>query len=89
MNQPWASFPRFLASPGGLHAVAPTRSTAADAETHPVGTGPFVFDHWDHGSKIVTKKNPNYWQAGKPYLDGIEFRILNDPTSRATALASR
>jgi peptide/nickel transport system substrate-binding protein len=26
-------------------------------------------------------KNPNYWQPGKPYLDGIKFVVLADPTT--------
>jgi ABC-type transport system substrate-binding protein len=47
-----------------------------------------MLDKWDHGTSIVVKKNPNYWQAGKPYLDQIDFRILNDPAARANALES-
>jgi peptide/nickel transport system substrate-binding protein len=87
MNQPWASFPSLLASQEG-YMMSPASIAAPDAEAHPVGTGPFVFDHWDRGTSIVTKKNPNYWQAGKPYLDRLEFRILNDPAARANALES-
>ena len=87
MSRPWASFPGFLASQQG-YMQSPDAIDAPDASSHPVGTGPFVFDHWDRGSSIVTKKNPNYWQAGKPYLDRLEFRILNDPTSRSQALES-
>jgi ABC-type transport system substrate-binding protein len=85
MNQPWASFPSFLASQEGF-MESPAAITAADATSHPVGTGPFELVRWDHGSSIVVKKNPHYWQAGKPYLDQIEFRIINDPAARANAL---
>src|SRR5262249_41747297 len=87
MNQPWAGFPSFLASQQG-YVQSPAAIDAPDASNHPVGTGPFVFDKWVHGTSIVVKKNPNYWQAGKPYLDQIQFRILNDPTARADALES-
>ena len=87
MTQPWAGFPSLLASQEG-YMISPASIGAADAETHPVGTGPFVFDSWDRGSKLVTKKNPNYWQAGKPYLDKLEFRVLNDPAARSNALES-
>jgi peptide/nickel transport system substrate-binding protein/oligopeptide transport system substrate-binding protein len=41
---------------------------------HPVGTGPFVFDHWDPESEIVLTANSEYHE-GRPFLDGIEFRI--------------
>lgn len=54
----------------------------------PVGTGPFVFKEWKKGDHILLEKNPNYWQAGKPYLDKIVFRVINDASSRAAALES-
>jgi ABC-type transport system substrate-binding protein len=87
MSQPWASFPSFLASEEGF-MEAPNAINAPDAMSHPVGTGPFVLDKWDHGTSIVVKKNPNYWQSGKPYLDQIDFRVLNDPAARVNALES-
>lgn len=54
----------------------------------PVGTGPFMFKEWQKGSFIILEKNPNYWDAGKPHLDGIVFRIINDASARAVALES-
>lgn len=54
----------------------------------PVGTGPFMFKEWKKGNYILLEKNPNYWQAGKPYLDKIVFRVINDASSRAAALES-
>ena len=42
---------------------------------HPLGTGPFMFDHWTQGQEIVLKKNPDYWQKGKPYLDELVYRF--------------
>ena len=57
MNQPWASFPGFLASQQG-YMQSPAAIASPDASQHPVGTGPFEFDRWDHGTAIVTKKNP-------------------------------
>lgn len=54
----------------------------------PIGTGPFTFKEWQKGSYIILEKNPNYWDAGKPKLDGIVFRIINDASARAVALES-
>ncbi len=34
--------------------------------SHPVGTGPFVFDSWSRGNRIVFLKNPNYRDARYP-----------------------
>lgn len=54
----------------------------------PVGTGPFVFKEWQKGNYILLERNPNYWDAGKPYLDRIVFRIINDASARAAGLES-
>lgn len=52
----------------------------------PVGTGPFVFKEWQKGSHIVLERNPNYWRQGKPALQRIVFRIINDASARAAGL---
>lgn len=43
---------------------------------HPVGTGPFVFDHWTHNQEIVLKKNKEYWNPGLPEADRLTFLII-------------
>jgi peptide/nickel transport system substrate-binding protein len=48
----------------------------------PIGSGPFTFVSWDKDQKIVLKKNPNYWEPGKPYLDQLEFSVLTDANAR-------
>lgn len=50
---------------------------------HPIGTGPFRFVSWDHDVKIVLEANDDYF-AGRPYLDGIEYRVIPDPVTRLT-----
>ena len=34
-----------------------------------------MWDHWDKGNELVLKKNPNYWQEGKPYLDSVTWTV--------------
>lgn len=46
---------------------------------HPVGSGPFIFKEWTLGSRIVLERNPDYWEKGKPYLDGITFIQTQNP----------
>ena len=48
---------------------------------HPLGTGPFIFDHWTPGREVVLKKNPDYWDKGKPYLDEIKFVFSLTPST--------
>jgi peptide/nickel transport system substrate-binding protein len=54
------------------------------------GTGPFVFKEWVTGDHVTLTKNPNYWNAsaGGPYLDGITFKPIADPTATLNALQS-
>jgi len=47
----------------------------------PLGTGPFVIDHWTPGQEIVGTRNPNYWETGKPYLDTIKFDLTANPNT--------
>ncbi|MEW6642031.1 MAG: ABC transporter substrate-binding protein [Pseudomonadota bacterium] len=51
----------------------------------PIGTGPFVFKEWVNGSYISYVRNPNYWDAPKPYLDALLVRIIPDGAARAVA----
>lgn len=49
------------------------------ANRHPVGTGPYIFEKWVTGQKIVLRRNPDYWKK-KPFLNKIVFKFVNDPT---------
>jgi ABC-type transport system substrate-binding protein len=46
---------------------------------HPLGTGPFVFDHWTPAQEIVLKRNSNYRDASHIWLDGMRFELADDP----------
>ncbi len=49
-----------------------------DNATNPVGTGPFLFKSFSAPTNTaVFVKNPNYWMAGKPYIDGFKFTSLD------------
>ena len=42
----------------------------------PIGTGPFIFRQWVRGSHIILERNPDYWDAGKPYLAQVVVRFV-------------
>jgi peptide/nickel transport system substrate-binding protein len=60
--------------------------TAANDPTKAVGTGPFKFVEWKQGDSLTLTKNTNYWQSGKPYLDGIVMSVIVDPQAMTTQL---
>jgi len=57
-----------------------------EAHLHPTGTGPFKLAQWEPNQIIVLEKHPNYFKPGLPYLDRLEFKIMKDGITRATAL---
>jgi peptide/nickel transport system substrate-binding protein len=42
------------------------------------GTGPFMLAEWVQGDHLTLKRNPNYWQSGKPLLDEIQASVSPD-----------
>ncbi len=55
-------------------------------ETHVMGTGPFLFVEHVKGSHWVGKKNPNYWDKGKPYLDGYRALFIKSNSAQVAAV---
>lgn len=56
------------------------------AGEHPVGTGPFIMTEKNPGVSVKYARNPNYWQEGKPYLDGFEFHAITDVMTQNAAM---
>jgi peptide/nickel transport system substrate-binding protein len=77
-----------LASNYSCYMYSPTalQKNGADwAATHPVGTGPFMLKDFERNNKLTLVKNPNYWDKGLPYLDGIEISMVTDPMTQLIA----
>jgi peptide/nickel transport system substrate-binding protein len=66
--------------------VVPVGYTREDPEQ--VGTGPFVLESFTPGAESVHTKNPNYWDAGKPYLDEVQIVDFADAAALVNALSS-
>jgi peptide/nickel transport system substrate-binding protein len=52
----------------------------------PVGTGPFLLESFVKGGNVTLKKNPKYWQKGKPYLDEVNFSYVSSDNQRVAQL---
>ncbi|MHA6615932.1 ABC transporter substrate-binding protein [Pseudonocardia sp. DLS-67] len=92
LTESFGSFPVAFASGfngGGLGLIVSPAAIAQygdDVARHPVGAGPFVIGEWVPDSYVRLTKNPNYWQQGMPYLDGLEFRPLPDTETRYASI---
>ncbi|MBI2918976.1 MAG: ABC transporter substrate-binding protein [Chloroflexi bacterium] len=47
-----------------------------------IGTGPFVFERYVPGVKLVYSKHASYFKQGLPYLAGVEFNIIPEMSTR-------
>ena len=55
---------------------------------NPVGTGPFKFAGWRENESITLERNPDYFEPGLPYLDGVQILLIKEPTAAVAAMMS-
>jgi peptide/nickel transport system substrate-binding protein len=87
LKWPEASFLLSLASP--YNWVYKADILAKDMrwyETNVMGTGAFKFVEHVKGSHWVGKKNPDYWDKGKPYLDGFRAVFMSSSSAQVSAI---
>jgi len=80
LKQPQPSLLSMLAT--GWTPIYPCHVPPAQMRLHPIGTGPFKFVEFKPNQHIKVTRNPDYWKPGRPYLDGIEYRIIQDVSTR-------
>ena len=86
LKRPQPAFPMLLA--GGFSVIYPCHLSASQMRQHPIGTGPFKFVEFKPNEDVKVTRNPDYWKPGRPYLDGIEYTIIKDPSTAALAFVS-
>ena len=67
---------------GLLADLSLPRARRREMRRKPIGTGPFKFVEFKMNESIKLVKNPDYWKKGRPYLDGIEYTIIADRSTR-------
>jgi peptide/nickel transport system substrate-binding protein len=69
-----------------FNIVDPVAAEAPDAATKPAGSGAFMLSEYAQGDHITFKANPNYWQSGKPLLNGFFVTLLRDQQTMTAQL---
>jgi peptide/nickel transport system substrate-binding protein len=80
LKQPQPSLLAMLAT--GWSPIYPCHVSPVQMRQAPIGTGPFKFVEFKPNESIKLVRNPDYWKPGRPYLDGIEYRIIKDVSTR-------
>ncbi len=86
MKTSWAPFPYYLAQAQTGYVAAPSMLNNPNGTSHPIGTGPFVFQDWVPNTHMTATANPHYWRKGYPYLQSITYKPIIDPSARVNAL---
>ena len=95
LREPWSPLLDALSQPGFAIAspVALNAWSATRYQYHQVGSGPFLFEEYVPGERIVLRRNADYaWgpefyvHPGKGAIEVIEFRFFMDDAARAQAL---
>ncbi|MCT4368903.1 ABC transporter substrate-binding protein [Yangia mangrovi] len=71
----------FIASPKMLEAAGTDKT-----KLQPVGAGAFTLESWDQGIGMTLARNPDYWDAPRPYLDTLKFKIIPETNSRISTV---
>ena len=73
-----------LAMPGiSIISKAAFESMGAEAYAEkPVASGAFMVEQWLRGDRVILKKNPNFWEADRVQLDGVEWISIPDDNTR-------
>ena len=77
-----------------FHAILPAHITGTldpaevmnwDLNRHPLSSGPFLLERWDHGRTLSLVPNELY-PGARPYLDRVVFKIVPDAAGRVVSL---
>ncbi|MFH1803927.1 MAG: glutathione ABC transporter substrate-binding protein [Pseudomonadota bacterium] len=89
LSKPFGAMINTLAHPS-IVMQSPTaiEKYGKDIAKHPVGTGPFKFEEWVPGEKLVVVKNEGYWDPEWPKLDKVTFYPVAENGTRVSMLMS-
>src|SRR6266702_2003548 len=84
LKEPFVWLPNRLADSSGMWIIAPEVVEKFGDLKKPesaIGTGPFLLERYEPNVKTVFKRNPAYFCEGQPYIDGVEWLVLDDEST--------
>lgn len=88
LSEPTGPFLTYMAFPGSSIVPKALVESGHDLNAQPIGSGPFRFVSYQPRSMVKFEKNADYYEAGKPYFDGLEFHLIPDVTALTNAVLS-
>jgi peptide/nickel transport system substrate-binding protein len=84
LKEPYVWFVNTLAYPWSTWIIAPEVVDKFGDLKKPetaIGTGPFLLERYEPNVKTVFTRNPDYYRDGQPYVDGVEWLVLDDEST--------
>lgn len=88
LSRPTGPFLTYMAFPGSSIVPKALLESGHNLNAEPIGSGPFKFVSYQPRSMIRFERNENFYEAGKPYFDGMEFHLIADVTALTNAVLS-
>jgi peptide/nickel transport system substrate-binding protein len=85
LKTPNTLFPQNMAEPVAVIFPREVLEEDGDLKKRAIGTGPYTLKEHTRKVRIVLQRNPDYYDAGRPYVD--QYTILSTPDA-ATRLAA-
>jgi peptide/nickel transport system substrate-binding protein len=79
LKYPFAALPSMMAVP--LYGwILPREATVGtyDPAKQAIGSGPFILDSYTPDVAISYRRNPEWFEPGRPYIDGVRLSIITD-----------
>ncbi len=91
LKGPFVWLVNVLASPTGTWIVAPEviekYGDLKKAEAA-IGTGPFTLERYEPNVKTTFRRNPNYFRSPEPWVDGVEWLVMEDESVQLAAYST-
>jgi peptide/nickel transport system substrate-binding protein len=84
LKEPFVWLVNVLANPYSTWIIAPEVVQQFGDLKKPesvIGTGPFILERYEPNVKTIFKRNPDYFLKDQPYVDGVEWLVLEDPST--------
>jgi peptide/nickel transport system substrate-binding protein len=92
LKEPFVWLLNMLANPVGTWIVAREAVEKYGDLKRPeaaIGTGPFMLERYEPNVKAVFRRNPDYFRSGLPWVDGVDWLVMEDDSVGLAAYRTR
>lgn len=89
LSKPLGPFINHIGHQGYFYVMPPELYDGDQLQKDMWSAGPFIFTGYQVGSQVTFKKNPDYFIKDRPYVDGVTWKIIPDPSTTIAALRTK